>query len=71
MTAELLFLCLQRIKKLVVPTDEWGPALNENREVYYDSIKAEGKGEVTAEMMVHLHRRMSLPTNKIQLHSKV
>ena len=37
---------LQRLKKLLRPTPEWGPALGEHRQMYIDSLEAEKRDTV-------------------------
>ena len=38
---------LQRVRKLVHHTEEWGPCLDENRKLYLESLRKDG--EITSE----------------------
>lgn len=60
---------LQRVKKAARPNAEWGPALDEDRMRYYQSLKAEGSDFVTEEMLACLSRPHVVLHKAIDLNS--
>ena len=59
----------QRVKKAARPNAEWGPALDEDRLRYYQSLKAEGSDFVTEEMLECLARPHVILHKAIDLNS--